>query len=633
MSFLSALMGAASTAQSVGVFDPALRLAGYLSNFVYPNKLPDPDSLFAAHRAQLITTGQLEGFLAAQGVSVSHVTLGRPAPENEDPDDLRFMKEAWTGVFRQHVVAPQSDSLTDLLFRQIITIDEWRDALRVSGQLDPTWIPLMERAIKPIPGQGDLVRFALKDVWDQQTVATYQYDAEFPASFQHWMSRIGGDGDASIPPAPGQPAQQVNWAQLYWRAHWANISPTQSYEMFQRLRPGRLEGFGADFQGMRPFTFSNLTDQLRINDYPVPYRQWLAAIAFRKPRLIDIDRFYSSGQINEEEVYKLHLDLGYAPRDARMRTTWLVGQGRTKTDRQSQRQIVAGVIRLYSLGQLTTDQALTRLVQALSSGDFRELRPAGLQGAELARYTAVERQAAGLVDAADLRMHGDRTAKLVSAFRRQYLKGMRSRDEMIAELSAAGFTRQWYTDWLSELDAELASGRLMLSTAQIRRQVTTGIMPMGTARRYLANLGWKAPEIVYLVAEIARDRELEEEKELAQRERTQQKRVAAIASQTRIHEQARARAVRRLTYQSSRNQLRRWYIRGVISEGDFQREMSRRGFNDSTIKNEIAAADPERIAWAERTRLAAGARAAARTASSQLNGQTQSPDSSAAGTP
>ena len=88
MSFLSALMGAASTAQSVGVFDPALRLAGYLSNFVYPNKLPDPDSLFAAHRAQLITTGQLEGFLAAQGVSVSHVTLGRPAPEIEDPDDL-----------------------------------------------------------------------------------------------------------------------------------------------------------------------------------------------------------------------------------------------------------------------------------------------------------------------------------------------------------------------------------------------------------------------------------------------------------------------------------------------------------------------------------------------------------------
>ena len=61
----------------------------------------------------------------------------------------------------------------------------------------------------------------------------------------------------------------------------------------------------------------------------------------------------------------------------------------------------------------------------------------------------------------------------------------------------------------------LRPGDLMLSTAQIRRQVTNGIMPMGTARRYLANLGWKAPEIVYLVAEIARDRELEEEKELA----------------------------------------------------------------------------------------------------------------------
>ena len=96
-----------------------------------------------------------------------------------------------------------------------------------------------------------------------------------------------------------------------------------------------------------------------------------------------------------------------------MRTTWLVGQGRTKTDRQSQRQIVAGVVRLYSLGQLTTNQALTRLIQALSGGEFRELHPVGLQGAALARYTAVERQAVGLVDAADLRMHGDRAAKLV----------------------------------------------------------------------------------------------------------------------------------------------------------------------------------------------------------------------------
>ena len=404
--------------------------------------------------------------------------------------------------------------------------------------------------------------------------------------------------------------------------------------MFQRLRPGRLEGFGADFQGMRPFTFSNLNDQLRINDYPVPYRQWLAAIAFRKPRLIDIDRFYSSGQINEEEVYQLHLDLGYAPRDARMRTTWLVGQGRTKTDRQSQRQIVAGVVRLYSLGQLTTNQALTRLIQALSGGEFREMHPVGLQGAALARYTAVERQAVGLVDAADLRMHGDRTAKLVSAFRRQYLKGMRSRDEMIAELSAAGFTRQWYTDWLSELDAELASGRLMLSTAQIRRQVTTGIMPMGTARRYLANLGWKAPEIVYLVAEIARDRELEEEKELAQRERTQQSASRGDRQADAHSRTGTCRAVRRLDLPVEPQPASdSWYIRGVISEGDFQREMSRRGFNDSTIKNEIAAATPERNAWAERSRLAAGARAAARSARSQLNGQTQSPDSSAAGTP
>ena len=446
------------------------------------------------------------------------------------------------------------------------------------------------------------MRFALKDVWDQRAVERFRYDAEFPDQFQFWMKRQGADGDSRTNAQKAANVPVVTWSQAYWRAHWANVSPSQAFEMFQRLRPDRIADLGRNIPGLRAFTFEDLSNVLKINDYPVPYRPQLAAIAYHKPRLVDIDRFYLDGSISEDEVYEMHLDLGYSPKDARLRTDWLVSKEAKKAAGTDPRKLAQLYAQMYANGHFTREWAFGEMSVALTSRRMMMNRDDNPSETLIRLWDKIGVFIEAKLAQVDAERQVRRSKLLQAAYRRQYLRGMLTAGELVTDMLATGFVQPWIDQFIAEMNAELASGRLLLSTSKIRRLVSEGILPIETATKYLKNLGWKAPELGYLIGQIKRDLDIESAKQAERLADDAYNQEQARLRQLRAAQRARDEVVRKLNRQESPATLKKYFVRGIITEGDFQRELERRGFDNENVKRQIQAARIERANWLAKQR-------------------------------
>lgn len=612
MSILSAMKATVSGAQSLGVLDPILTGMGQLANFISPLNLPSVVEMYDAWRAGSLNADAFKSAARLAGVSGEGWQTAVRSGELTPPGQRGGFGGTWAAVLDQRRGRLNVTALIDLYLRGQVRLPElidrasrnqWWDRNELN---DALWL-----ASNQVPSPGDLVRFALKDVWNPAIVQRFSYDAEFPPIFKQWMEAQGADGDAR-PQVNGQrQGDPVSWSQISWRAHWANISPTQAYEMFQRLRPNRMPRFTGVLPNARAFPLADLQTILQVNDYPVPFRDQLAAIAFHKPRLVDIDRFYLDSAIDANEVYELHLDLGYAPVDARMRTAWLVKRKTDKDTPKESKKLPSRIMQLYKLGRLTKQQAQDRLARVVSGNvvaAYGELaNPAPAQVNAAAWKMAVD----DAINDADIQNEVETTQLLQRAWKRQYLAGQISRTQLETDMRGAGLADPYITRFVKRLDVVLASGRLMLSTGNVRRQVVEGIMPFETGKSYLANLGWKDPELTFLMSQLSRDMEIELEKSNERAARTQRGRELAQMRQAQLANRHQQQIVRRLNRQASAAQLKRYFTRGIITLTDFTNELTRRGYDDVNIKRLQADAQVSRNEYLGSKKAAVGRTAGA----------------------
>lgn len=158
-----------------------------------------------------------------------------------------------------------------------------------------------------IPSHEDLIRFQVRDVYNDNIVNKYGYDEEFPENILPDAAKIGMGRDTMM---------------KYWKAHWDLPSPTQLYNMLQRLHPDVMSILGDKYQKMGLNKSDLYTDidtakeMLKIADYPKYWRDRLIAISYDPITRVDLRRIYQLGLCSDEFVVGTLMEHGYTKDDA-----------------------------------------------------------------------------------------------------------------------------------------------------------------------------------------------------------------------------------------------------------------------------------------------------------------------------
>jgi hypothetical protein len=183
-----------------------------------------------------------------------------------------------------HWNLPSYTEATEMLHRGFLTRSQYDDLLRAQDYA-PTWRGKLRDIAARIPPLSDMIRFAVREVYDPAKRAALGLDAEFPEAFAG-QAALHGMSEAH--------------AREYWAAHWHLPSATQGFQMLHR----------------KEIDLAELDGLLKALDYPTLWRDRLRNIAYHVPGRIDLRRMLQEGLITPAEARGGYEHLGYRPADA-----------------------------------------------------------------------------------------------------------------------------------------------------------------------------------------------------------------------------------------------------------------------------------------------------------------------------
>jgi hypothetical protein len=388
---------------------------------------------------------------------------------------LGWYNDAWVKAQEQVTPMPNLYTLMRDSFLGVIDDATYGRYVTALGHTDHATLARVESSFYQIPSGPELVQLAVRDAWNQDVVRRWGYDAEFPEELLYWMRAQGWDWGRTFTDRNGRVVPSVHWPQLFWRAHWAVISPGQAYQAYRRLRPDRIARYRADFPGLTPFTSGDLATVLRVHDYPPAARDWLAALQSQPLRMGTIRTAYNLGVRDRAWATEQLRDIGYLPDDAAVALDTIDAQQVARenawidrlvitTARDTAREIVAG----YDDGFVPRDDAMQRL-DALSIPTPTADRMLSLADSRRLR--------------ADLRA-------ALAVLRREYLGGALSDGEVVLALRGYRVSDTAAARYLARWQGLRSLERRTASTGQILQWVRDGMMTAPAALLRLGNLGW-----------------------------------------------------------------------------------------------------------------------------------------------
>jgi hypothetical protein len=171
---------------------------------------------------------------------------------------------------------PSLDALLALRRRDAITAGEFSDAIAQHGFLE-RWRGKFAALLPVLPSVTDMVRFAVREVYDPGQRAALDLDAEFPAAFAADAEQLGLSRET---------------VGKYWAAHWELPSYEQLAQMLFR---GELSA-------------GEFSNALKAIDYAPTWRPKLEAIARAIPPISDMIRFAVRDVYSPATVAEFGLD-------------------------------------------------------------------------------------------------------------------------------------------------------------------------------------------------------------------------------------------------------------------------------------------------------------------------------------
>ncbi|MBA7568921.1 hypothetical protein ES708_10658 [subsurface metagenome] len=364
-------------------------------------------------------------------------------------------------LYKQTAKKGISEELTDKLItvnRQIlgfadirsIYFREDKDESWLNTQLDKMGLDEDSREdlkkIMPFyPGVGDLVRFAVREVYYPDYVSKYGLADEYPPEYEEAAKKAG------LPPEQ---------AKNYWMAHWILPSILQGYEMLHRRVIGSEE----------------LGDLFKAVDIMPYWREKLEAISYRVFTRVDVRRMYRDGVLDEAGVLKSYMDLGYDAEKAEKMTEFTIAFYMEKEKDLTRANITDGYKRQYF-----TEGETSEMLQALG-------------------YTA--EQAEYFTAKIDYDKEIDKKKKFLSLTEDEYKKGVKTENEAISALTQADFKATEIDYHLDSWNIDKLAKPETPSKADLKSWMAKKIITRDIFITEMRNTGFADRYINYYLAEL-----------------------------------------------------------------------------------------------------------------------------------
>lgn len=262
MSFSAISAGLGFVGQTSGLIPPLRRLLEYSYNNAFPNEILDPSAAAQLYIRENIDERDFYQYAADHGLN--------------EQEAERLYK-----LFRQYLT-PQE--YIELVRRGKFDAEKATDRLRQMGYT-PEDVENLVEVTKYFPSPGDLVRFAVREVYSPDVAQRFGLFEDLPQQFIDNAFKAGLDEEH---------------AKQYWAAHWDLPSPNMGFEMFHR----------------RIIEKDDLQLLLKSLDIMPYWRDKLIDLSYNPLTRVDVRRMHDLGVLDDEGVYNAYLDIGYSPENA-----------------------------------------------------------------------------------------------------------------------------------------------------------------------------------------------------------------------------------------------------------------------------------------------------------------------------
>lgn len=584
MSF-SALIGFHGAIQALEGMPPAKRSIEYAANALFPNRIPDPEKIMDLYRRGWVSASTMINNELGHGICLDQTGqhCGQIAQQQASP-----LGQLWQAVYDAGQTLPTLREWQVATNRGFFLPEDSLDWLQKLGYQAEDIKRAAIGSRFEVPGPSDLVRFAVRHVFEPDLIRELGYNDEYrpyldifhyaqgltypilgttaamdyaglPEELQlAWNDAIDTykNNDVEIP----------TWAQCYWWAHWILPSPTQGYEMYFRLRPDRDRKFDPPFAKELDFDLDKLNLLLRANDYPPVFRPLLAAIAHRVPGIRFMRQLRATDVYSQRDLYELLRRQGYSEFDAQQLAESIERQDRTQRRKGIESQARGQIMRYWELGIIDMGEAQKLLA-------MRGMSPEEVQDTS---------------DLAELDLRAKRATSVITQIKRQFIRGKVDSAEAGATLRRFGLTEDRIALYLQEWQLELQTQHREISASKAVQLACRGLISIQDLVSRLDNLGYSRDDQQALKSEAeacAADRAVRLLAQQAREEERSQRRLKQIQREAK---QAIQEARRQLASHGTPVQLRKWFCEGHIGSTELYTRLRFLGWPDIDITRLIS---------------------------------------------
>lgn len=559
---------------------PITRTAEYVANWATANEMPPAERLMDLFVHGWISATTADEVLLLHGISTN---LDGAHVATVDVEAGNKRRALWNQVVYSQQELPTVGELGVLRNRGLLDDARYDQSLRRKGFVSLGVREEVGNLRFELPGPSDLVRFAVRHVFEPELVKYLTYPAErdrgpFLLDIFHQASGINypifsGPLAPTVQMVTGKPPEEFvrlyadaglpepTWADAYWWSHWVLPSATQGYEMLFRLRPDRDRRFDPPFAREENFSKADLDLLLRANDYPVFYRDKLAAIAYRIPGIRFLRQLRATEVFDRAAVQELLLRQGYSPGDAAVLAESVERNEVSARRRQIEQQAKGQLAKYWELGIIDQGQYIDLLVEHGMTQD-----------------DAVQAATLGNLDLTFKRVEG-----IVRFTRGQFTKGALSDVEAADHLRQAGIVEPRVSQYIQDWQLELAEKHREISAEKAVQWACKGLISAEQLRNRLVNLGYRESDVNGLVAEAAICQANLAARAAARADRDARQTQRALQQQQRNAARAIVEARRQLARHGTPAQLRKWFCQGHVGEGEVYSRLRFLGWPDIDI--------------------------------------------------
>ena len=375
------------------------------------------------------------------GTTLEHI---RRYPDSEQSMVVNLQRAGFSDERIQQLLAISHTPLSlaeniVALRREFISPDVFAEKLRALG-LAPDDIELAERLSMQLPPIGDLIRMVVRDTFEPDVVEEGRLSEGFDTFPVEIAEQLG------IPPV---------WSEKYWQAHWELPSLQQGFEMLHR---GEIDR-------------DALLALFKAADLAPGYWEPMEAISYRPFTRVDVRRMHAFGVLDESQVLRSYLDIGYDQEKAQALTDFTIAYNDStkKVEKTRERDLSkSDIIGMYNDG----------VIDASSTRDY------------LIKLGYSDAEAEVLIDREDIQeMRRERKADISNIIDQAKIKAL-TFEEAQDRLAALDLTRTETNKALSDLARVSQTRTRTPSKSDLDDWLSLGLITPGDYAEELRTLGY-----------------------------------------------------------------------------------------------------------------------------------------------